>query len=304
MLLVEQVGEVRPRPGRPALDRVGRRRRPRIRRAAHRVERGPARGRPGRDQEHVRRLAPAEGRFEQVVLQHEVACVLPVVGDLARSVVPHHVGAGRVVDAGGSVRIRAAVDGVAAADLGVDEAVHLAAVDVGDRRDRVVRPARVAVVAVVVGPLADVREGVWDAALEPPRRRSGQALGARERAEVGVERPVLLHHHDHVLDLVNALLGIGVTGRGGVLRRRHAGAGAAACERDGGDRRDGNACHDGRGSAAVHERLGRAIGSGKRQRDIGWARGYTTPPVVPPTRRTRSGARIRRTPMRVRHIEG
>jgi hypothetical protein len=42
-----------------------------------------------------------------------------------------------------------------------------------------------------------------------------------------------------------------------------------AADRDGSHGREGNACRDGHGSAAVHEGLGGAIGSGKRQRDIG-----------------------------------
>ena len=45
--------------------------------------------------------------------------------------------------------------------------------------------------------------------------------------------------------------------------------------------RDGNARHDGHRPAAVHEGWGRAIGSKKRQRDIGWRTGYTTASVVP-----------------------
>ena len=255
--------------------------RPGIRYAAHRIEGGLAPGRPGRHQEQVGRHAPAQCRLEHPILQHEVPRVLPVVGDLAGGVVPHHVGTSRVVGAGGSVRIRAAVDGMAAGDLGVDEPVHLAAVDVGDCRDRVVRPSRVAVVAVVVWTLADARYGVRDAAREPPRRRSGQALSARERAEVGVERPVLLHHHDDVLDLVDALLGIDLSGRSRVVGCRHAAAGAAAADRDGGDGRTAIARHDGHDFAAVHEGAVRAIAGRRLRCSIGCARGYTTRPVVP-----------------------
>ena len=206
MLLVEQVGEVGPRPGGraftasgggvgpdPTCSSSGRTRtctwptRPRPGTCA------PARSSPG----SVRTGGPAARSCART----------PVVRDLAGGVVPHHVGIA-VVGTGEGVRIRAAVAGVSTGDLSVDEAVHLAVVDVGDRRDRVVRPARVAVVHVVVGPLANVRQHVRDAAREPPRRRSGQALGSRGRPEVRVERPVLLHYHDHVLDLVDALRGV------------------------------------------------------------------------------------------------
>ena len=41
----------------------------------------------------MRRKAPRSVRLEHVVLQHEVACVSPVVRDLARVVVAHHLGA-------------------------------------------------------------------------------------------------------------------------------------------------------------------------------------------------------------------
>jgi hypothetical protein len=43
---------------------------------------------------------------------------------------------------------------------------------------------------------------VWDAHGGPTVLES-DAIGPRVRAEVAIERPVLLHHHDHVLDLVD-----------------------------------------------------------------------------------------------------
>ena len=63
VVLVEQVGEIGPRIGSAALDRI--RRRPPgvgVGVAAHRIERRFAAGRPGRHQEHVGGHAPAGGR--------------------------------------------------------------------------------------------------------------------------------------------------------------------------------------------------------------------------------------------------
>jgi hypothetical protein len=79
-----------------------------------------------------------------------------------------------------------------------DEPVHPAAVDVEDRVAVVVRAAGVAIGAVVVGPLAQATLRIGNAhALRNP-------VCTGIRAEVGVERAVLLHDHDHVPDLVDA----------------------------------------------------------------------------------------------------
>src|SRR3954462_1180416 len=84
-----------------------------------------------------------------------------------------------------------------------DEPVHLAAVDVADRVAVVGRPAGVAVGGVVVGPDARlVRRIGYTHRRHPALHRD--AVGAGIRPEVGVERAVLLHDHDDVLDVVDA----------------------------------------------------------------------------------------------------
>jgi hypothetical protein len=83
-----------------------------------------------------------------VVIEHEVLRVGPVVGDLGRGVVAHHVrlaaGAARRV-----VRIRTGRSGLVAL---ADETVHLAAVYVGHGVRLAVRAAPVHVGGVVIGP--------------------------------------------------------------------------------------------------------------------------------------------------------
>jgi hypothetical protein len=148
----------------------------------------------------VRRQAPRVVRLEHVVLEHEVARVVPVVRDLVPVVVAHHVRrrrrqrAARVV--GGVTREEAPLACLAL------EAVHLAVIDVADRVDRVVRAARVAIGGVVVRLDADVRlrVGVADGRHAVLHRDPG---GAGIRAEVGVEGAVLLHDDYDVADLVN-----------------------------------------------------------------------------------------------------
>ena len=189
--------------------------------AAHRVRPAMAARRPLGDHEQVRRQARRRVRLEHVVLQHEVARVGPVVRQLACVVVAHHVG--RVSPrADRHLWVRRAAVPQAAPGL-ADEAVHLAAVDVPDRVEQLVRAAVVLVPAVVVGPRAHVPDRVRYADGEmsvPPR----DAVRARVRAEELVERAVLLHHDHDVADLVDP-------GRARRDRpfRRHAAA-AAGCQ--------------------------------------------------------------------------
>src|SRR5207302_7952462 len=85
-----------------------------------------------------------------------------------------------------------------------NEAVHLAAADVGYRARLPVRAAGVEVARVVVRPLTVSLDWIGDAGCELPARRAGEAVGARIGPEVRIEGAVLLHDHDHVLDLVDA----------------------------------------------------------------------------------------------------
>ncbi len=167
-------------------------------RAAHRIAGAVARRRPFGNHEEVLRQAPRRVRFEEPILQHVVACVLPVVGNLAVVVVAHDLDAAGAV---GSVGIAAPP---AAALRRCDETVHLAAVDVVDRRLRRVRPAAVRILRVVKRPhaVAPARIGHADGRHAVVHR---DAVGAGKGAEVGIERAVLLHDDHDVLDLVNRI---------------------------------------------------------------------------------------------------
>jgi hypothetical protein len=103
-----------------------------------------------------------------------------------------------------------------------DEAVHLAAVDVRDRVRLAVRASAVEVIPVVIG---------LDAGAGRVRQADilGQSIGARKGTEVAIEGAVLLHDHDHVLDLVDSGIGVtvsenqaGAEHRGGTDQREHA----------------------------------------------------------------------------------
>jgi hypothetical protein len=115
-------------------------------------------------------------------------------------VVAHDVGraAGRT---GRIVGILAGLGGV----LGLgDETVHLPAIDVRRRVGGTVRAAVVEIGGVVIGPVAAAgrRVGYADGGDAVAHRN---AVGSGKGTEVAVERAVLLHDHDDVLDLVDAL---------------------------------------------------------------------------------------------------
>ncbi len=136
--------------------------------------------------------------MEHVVLENIVRGVSPVVGDVARVLVTHDV----CLDGVGAV----GVDGGDAASFSLfrlsDEAIHLSAIDVGGRTGAAVGPAPVLVRGVVVGTdaatVVRVRHAHRELASLP-----GQPIGAGVEAEVVIEAAVLLHDHDHVLDLVD-----------------------------------------------------------------------------------------------------
>ena len=150
----------------------------------------------------MRRQAPAPVRLEHVVLEDEVPRVRPVVRDLAPVVVAQDV---RVAE----MHARRAVPVTAAlADLGTvgdaDEAVHAPAVDVLLAGEGTVRAARV-VDAVRV---AERLHALADAVRYAHGRHAvlhRDPVCVRIGAEEGVERAVLLHDHDHVLDHVDAV---------------------------------------------------------------------------------------------------
>ena len=157
------------------------------------------------------RQAPAPVRLEHVVGEHEGLRVRPVVLELARVVVAHETRASQ--DGAGRRGRRAAAVPDEPTEADADEPVHLAAVDVLHPGERPVRAAGAAVTRVVKRP---------DAPADPVRDadRMRDPVRTRERAEVRVERAVLLHDHDHVPDRLHA----GPRARG-ACRRPAAGAG-------------------------------------------------------------------------------
>ena len=199
---VQQVGQVGP--GERLGDVVGPVPRHQVALAAHRVLRVGALGGPRGDHRQVGGEAPGRYRLEHVVVQHEVLGVRPVVGDVGPHVVAHDLVGDALMAAG------------AAALLGVgDEAIHLPAVHVRQAVGGLVRRAGILVLVVHErrDAFAGQRVGHADGGLTALHR---DPVGARVDAEVRVERPVLLHDDDHVLDLVYALQGR--RGRGDSLR--------------------------------------------------------------------------------------
>src|SRR5207248_6184147 len=117
-------------------------------------------------------------------------------------VITHDVGIDRTLRTDWIGRI-----GLAALDLGVlgtrDEAVHPPGVDIGYRIVLPVRTAGVQIRGVVEGLLATAGRRIRNANCEAAVRVAWNSVRARIRTEVLIERSVLLHDHDHVLDLVD-----------------------------------------------------------------------------------------------------
>ena len=164
--------------------------------AAPRAVRGPV-----GDHVQVLRQAPRGGRREHVVLEREVVRPAPVVGDLARVVIAHDVGRRRRL----ADRCGQAAGAAAGALRRTDEAVHAAAVHVRLRGVGVVLRSAVHLAGVVVRVLAVAAARIAQAHAELPTP-GGDPVGAREGAEVRVERAVLLHDHHHVPDPVDPVV--------------------------------------------------------------------------------------------------
>ena len=148
----------------------------------------------------MRGQAPRPDRLEHVILEHELLGVGPVVGDVRRRLVAHHI---RQVRAGLTARV-AELDAEAAVAFGdrtLQEAVHLAAGHVELRVRLVMWSAAIDRARVVVGPHAGSTIGVRDTDLGLAVRLHGDAVGPGVGPEVVVEGAVLLHDDDDVLDL-------------------------------------------------------------------------------------------------------
>ena len=215
--LVEQPGDRRPhvRPRFPHLRRPDLRGLVRVdaaggllvRRARHRVIEIATGGRPCRDQEEVRRQRPRVGGREHAVVQRERLRVLPVDRQLLAGVIAHHVGLPlRPVDRLGAwLLIGVLVAPVADHAPSLDEAVHRPAVDRDLAADLAVGASLIDEVGVVIR--AMTRAGprrVRQACLRAAVRVDREAVGTGERAEVVIERPVLEHDEDQVVEVHDA----------------------------------------------------------------------------------------------------
>ncbi len=136
-----------------------------------------------------------------MVVENEILGIGPVVGHLALVAVAHHVGLlGPTHRARRVVWVRASPQRLL---LLADKAVHLGISDVGHRVGVTVGASAVHVVDIVEGLVTATPRWVGDtngghAVLHR------DAVGAGERPEIAVERAVLLHHDDHMADLVDA----------------------------------------------------------------------------------------------------
>ena len=201
----------------------------------------------------MRRQAPRGVRLKHVVLQHEVARVRPVVRQLARVVIAHHIRSAARRSAAGR-RVDVPARHPATTPLLGDEPIHAPAVDVRARGRRPVRPAGVDVGRIVKGSDARLARRIRDAhgGNTAPQR---DPVGARIGAEVRVKGTVLLHDHDDVADLVDAAANSRRHARGGDRHHRrgvpprcagHVSAAAASADRDGSEDR-----HRDRGRARI-----------------------------------------------------
>src|SRR5579864_460877 len=121
--------------------------------------------------------------------------VLPVVGDLARVVIAHHVG--YAVAATARI-IRVGATAFALFGLAY-EAIHLTTIDVGGGIRGSMRPSMIKVLRIMVRLNAQASAGIFDAhgwLAVLHRYTICTGIGS----EVGVERAVLLHDNHNMLD--------------------------------------------------------------------------------------------------------
>ncbi len=196
-----------------------------VRSTTHRIAEVGARRRPARHQEQMGGKRPRRLGREHVVLQHEVLRVRPVVRDLGGGVIAHDVRLAARTPLGLPALEDVGMVLAPVADLlqRPDEPVHPRAVSVDRRAHRSVGATRVEAVRVVVGPSTDTGLRIGDADVDVAVRVPRESVRAGERAEVVIERAVLLHDHDDVGDVVDADVGIDRRIRGGHGYRRRRG---------------------------------------------------------------------------------
>ena len=195
---------------------------------------------------------PRRVRLEHAVLEHVVVGICPIVGNLAPVVVAHDVlrlriRAARVVWVDASNRFARSLR---------YEAVHLAAVDIGDRGLLTVRSSVVEIVGVVKRPYAFAAARIGHAhARHAAARRD--AVRSRIRAEVRIEGAVFLHDDDDVLDLVDGV---------GARRRRRRRWRRSRCKRK--LQRDGGRNRNQHEDAARHVLYDTRRSSRKREKGV------------------------------------
>ena len=244
-----------------------------VRAATHRVARVGAVRRPSGEQEQVRRERPGVRRREHAVLQHVVPRVCPVVRDLFARVVAEDVRLLLRSEEGPACRREPVCGGGAlplAPDHGCHEPVHLAVVLVDERCLLIVRSALLILRRAVVRARTVSEHSVGDADLRRPVGSQRDPVRAGERAEVVIERSILLHDDDDVVDRA---------GRSGGFARRWRTAGR------------------GRGRVLRDQRHGDGHRSGHEERDEPtgpWQPEFPSPKHAHPTPAGRSTLRARR----------
>jgi hypothetical protein len=137
-----------------------------------------------------------------MILQDVVLGIVPIVGDLTSVVPAHNIKCGR-----------ASAEGIVACGtplsplLGLgDESIHLTSIDVRHRTGGAMRTSTIKVAWIVIG--RNTLPGSW--IIHTHRRHAiihGNAVSSRIGTEIAIERPVLLHNHDDMFDLVGGLVG-------------------------------------------------------------------------------------------------
>src|SRR5579875_444685 len=149
----------------------------------------------------MRGQAPGGGWLKHMILLYKILRVRPVIGDLPSIVIAHDVDAfGIGADGIGNVETALA----ALLCLG-NEAVHLAAIDVGGRVSSSVRATAVQILGIIVR--LDALSSLW--VVDANRRHAvlhRNAVRSWIGAEVGIERAILLHDHNDVFDLMDTTI--------------------------------------------------------------------------------------------------
>ena len=176
-----------------------------IRRTRHGVVGVRTPSAPPGDKVEMRWQAPRAYALEQMILQDEATRICPVVRDLGGGVVTDHVRDPSPLGGTATSRCVGIMDAepLPARAQGLNEAIHASAVDVCPRSPGRMRAAEIDQVRVVERADALPRVRVRDAdGRFPASHRDTVRTG--ECPEIVVERTVLLHDDDDVLDLLDA----------------------------------------------------------------------------------------------------